>query len=44
MKKPKFFKYNDEKDENKKVRDQWIHDKNKTEIMNYITKKYSIVI
>lgn len=44
MKKPKFFKYNDEKDENKKVREQWIHDKNKTEIMNYITKKYNIDI
>ena len=44
MKKPTFYKYNDEKDDQTKQRFQWIEDQCKKEITSYLMKKYSITI
>lgn len=44
MKKPVFYPYNDEKDDQKDIRDDWILDQNKKEIVSYLMKKYNITI
>ena len=44
MKKPKFLKYNDEKDEKNEERNNWIETNNIDEIKNYVCKKYNIII
>ena len=44
MKKPTFYKYNDERDEKREERNRWVIDKNKKEIVSYLTKKYNITI
>mgnify|MGYP001158717944 CR=1 FL=1 len=44
MKKPTFYKYNDEKDEQSEERMQWIVDENKKEIISYLMKKYNMTI
>lgn len=44
MKKPQFLKYNDEKDEKKEERNNWIENNNIEEIKNYVCKKYNIII
>lgn len=44
MKKPKFLKYNDEKDESTDKRNQWIETKDRNKISNYVSKKYNITI
>ena len=44
MKKPKFLKYNDEKDESTDLRNQWIETKDRVNISNYVSKKYNMTI
>ena len=44
MKKPKFMKYNDENDEQKEIRNDWIKTSNKVDIINYINEKYKVSI
>ena len=44
MKKPSFLKYNDEKDNDTELRIKWIEQKDKTNIINYISKKYKMTI
>lgn len=44
MKKPLFYKYNNEKDTQTEERLQWIIDENKKEIASYLTKKYNLTI
>jgi DNA topoisomerase-1 len=44
MKKPRFLKYNDEKDDQHETRLQWIEENNKQEIINYLCEKYKITI
>tara|TARA_A100001015_G_scaffold308613_1_gene406545 strand:- start:2829 stop:5051 length:2223 start_codon:yes stop_codon:yes gene_type:complete len=44
MKKPTFYKYNNEKDENHELRIQWIQESKKQEIISYLVKKYNITI
>lgn len=44
MKKPKFLKYNDEKDDNTEERLNYILNKDKRQIIAYIMKKYNITI
>lgn len=44
MKKPKFLKYNDEKDKDHDLRIKWIEEKNKQTITNYIVEKYKMTI
>ena len=47
MKKPRFLKYNDEKDEDELIhqeRIQWIENKDKSKITRYVSKKYNITI
>ena len=43
MKKPTFYKYNNEKDKNHELRIQWIQNL-KNEIISYLVKKYNITI
>lgn len=44
MKKPEFLKYNDEKDDKKEERNNWIENNNIDEIKNYVCKKYNIIL
>lgn len=44
MKKPVFYPYNNEKDDQQNTRDDWILNKNKTKIVTYLMKKYNITI
>ena len=44
MKKPKFLKYNDEKDEQSEERIEWINTQNKAKITDYVSKKYNMTI
>uniref|UniRef100_A0AB39JD37 DNA topoisomerase n=1 Tax=Florenciella sp. virus SA2 TaxID=3240092 RepID=A0AB39JD37_9VIRU len=44
MKKPKFLKFNDEKDNNTEIRNQWITNLDKSKIINYINEKYKVSI
>ena len=41
---PQLYKYNDEIDEKREERNRWVIDKNKKEIVSYLTKKYNITI
>ena len=44
MKKPKFLKYNDEKDEYIDKRNKWIIDMDVNNVKKYLMKKYNISI
>jgi hypothetical protein len=44
MKQPKFMKYNDENDNKKEIRNNWIQENNIEEIRNYLREKYKINI
>ena len=44
MKKPKFLKYNDEKDDQNEIREKWVEEKNIEHIKEYISKKYNLNI
>lgn len=44
MKKPKFLKYNDEKDDMKNQRNQWIEEGDTDKVKSYLMKKYNLNI